>query len=195
MTVNTLPSTVDFDGSPLPVVPHDGATWFTAETLGKALGLKHSRTGVNRIYIRHHEEFTDQEVSEVTLTSQGQGRNTRIFSPQGARLVAMLANTPQAARFRRWILELLDSMEAGDTTPEVAELETRLYAVAGLMFHMNPVLLKVQTYYNMGLNYNEIAKLVGRGKDWTRATALQMADAGLLQLRPSRKALKAGGAA
>lgn len=45
-----------------------------------------ARQGIINLYNRHLDEFTEKDNCEIKLISQGQERNTRIFSPSGCRL-------------------------------------------------------------------------------------------------------------
>ena len=80
--------------------------------LARALGYS-DESSVGRIYKRNAEEFTPEltqviEISDtVNLTVPA-----RIFSLRGCHLVAMFARTPVAKAFRRWVLDVLDKLDA-----------------------------------------------------------------------------------
>ena len=110
MSVN-LPATVQFLDQPLKIVYHDERPWLAAADLARALGYANSNA-VSRIFARHGSEFTEGMTGEVKLTLPNQRRPVpvRIFSPRGCHLVAMFAHTDRAAAFRRWVLDVLETL-------------------------------------------------------------------------------------
>ncbi|MGE0209945.1 MAG: Bro-N domain-containing protein [Lysobacteraceae bacterium] len=111
MTRTTRPATVTFARAELAVIYHDGQPHLSARDLALALGYKDT-SAVTRIHSRHAGEFTDAMTLTVKMTARGQVAPTpvRIFSPRGCHLVAMFANTPLAATFRRWVLDVLEGL-------------------------------------------------------------------------------------
>ncbi|MGQ6230664.1 BRO-N domain-containing protein [Serratia sp. IR-2025] len=114
-----------FNSHVLETVSHDNRLWFTSATLAKA--LEYSRGDkITQIYNRSKDEFTpcmtttvenlNLRLSEKSKSYGNLQTKTRIFSLRGAHLIAMLANTPVAKAFRRWVLDLIDR-EADVTTP------------------------------------------------------------------------------
>ena len=101
-----------FNGITLSPIPHQNSPWIRSVELARALGYSDERS-VGRIYKRNAEEFTPEmtqviEISDtVNLTVP-----TRIFSLRGCHLVAMFARTPVAKAFRRWVLDVLDKLDA-----------------------------------------------------------------------------------
>ena len=101
-----------FNGITLSPIPHQNSPWIRSVELARALGYS-DESSVGRIYKRNSEEFTPEmtqviEISDtVNLTVP-----TRIFSLRGCHLVAMFARTPVAKAFRRWVLDVLDKLDA-----------------------------------------------------------------------------------
>lgn len=94
-----------FNPSNIAIIDHNGGKWLTAEQLGLALGYseKKARDSINRVYLRHLDEFTDLDSTTVKLTAvDGKQRETRIFSHSGCNLLSFFANTPNAKAFRAW---------------------------------------------------------------------------------------------
>lgn len=93
-----------FNPSQIAITDHNGGKWLTAEQLGLALGFSgnRARAGVNNLYNRHIDEFTEKDSCVIKLMTQGQGRETRIFSHSGCNLLSFFANTPNAKAFRSW---------------------------------------------------------------------------------------------
>jgi prophage antirepressor-like protein len=102
-----------FQNTTLTLIPIDGEVWVTATDLAKALGYEQPNQ-VTRIYNRNKEEFTSSMSQKVKLTLSGNYQKAvRLFSLRGAHLVAMFARTPVAKAFRRWVLDILDSLHSG----------------------------------------------------------------------------------
>ena len=101
-----------FNGITLSPILHQNSPWIRSVELARALGYS-DESSVGRIYKRNAEEFTPEmtqviEISDtVNLTVP-----TRIFSLRGCHLVAMFARTPVAKAFRRWVLDVLDKLDA-----------------------------------------------------------------------------------
>lgn len=114
--LQNLPDSVCYDGEPLTIVCQDGKPWLTSSDLARALGYSRADM-VSRIYDRHAGEFSLDMTMTVNLPVKGFGSGNseklvRIFSPRGCHLVAMFAHTPRAAGFRRWVLDVLEGLEA-----------------------------------------------------------------------------------
>ena len=101
-----------FNDVPLSPIFHQNSPWIRSVELARALGYS-DESSVGRIYKRNAEEFTSEmtqviEISDtVNLTVP-----SRIFSLRGCHLVAMFARTPVAKAFRRWVLDVLDKLDA-----------------------------------------------------------------------------------
>ena len=99
----------DYHGYAIQLIEKDGQRWLTARDLGLCLGYSeaNARQGIINLYNRHLDEFTEKDSCEIKLISQGQERNTRIFSPSGCHLLSFFANTGRAKDFRAWAKEVL----------------------------------------------------------------------------------------
>lgn len=120
---------LNFKGTSLRVVDHDGGAWFVAKELAAALGYSDSRA-VSKLYSRNQDEFTDKMSLVVSLTTNGFGHGkvkkpVRIFSLRGAHLMAMFAATDLAKDFRKWVLDILDN-EVKAERPAKADRTTTL---------------------------------------------------------------------
>ncbi|MFH1806845.1 MAG: BRO family protein [Pseudomonadota bacterium] len=114
-----LPATLNFQNTELSIIDRDGVPWVTGPDIARALGCARADT-ISRIYGRNREEFTDEMSRTVKLTLRGQiaPASHRIFSPRGAQLIAMLAKTPKAKDFRRWVLDVLEGLATPHPTPD-----------------------------------------------------------------------------
>lgn len=112
--MNSLPKTIAFEGATLSVVDRDGQPWLQASDIGRALGYQRPDS-ITKIYERNAAEFCGRMTCTVKLTVHGWGKSkasapVRIFSPRGCHLLAMLAKTDRAAKFRRWVLDVLEGL-------------------------------------------------------------------------------------
>ncbi|HBC1013463.1 TPA: transcriptional regulator, partial [Escherichia coli] len=105
-----------FKSHVLEVIEHGGKQWFTAATLATA--LEYSRGDkITQIYNRNIDEFSPCMSINLKMRFNGinnslREKDVRIFSLRGAHLIAMLANTPVAKEFRRWVLDLIEKETA-----------------------------------------------------------------------------------
>ena len=98
-------------------VTHQNNLWIRSSELAKALGYSDDRK-VGVLYARHKDEFSNNMSVVLNLSTTDIPAMTRIFSLRGCHLVAMLARTPVAKAFRKWVLDVIE--QYGDRVP-VAE--------------------------------------------------------------------------
>jgi prophage antirepressor-like protein len=95
----------------LQILEQDGEEWFSAEDIGKALGMAEPRPSVIRLFNRNREEFEGlyRVVSLTTWLKTGGQRPYRFttFNPQGAYLLAILARTEKSKALRRWLAKFM----------------------------------------------------------------------------------------
>ncbi|MEC8935970.1 MAG: BRO family protein [Pseudomonadota bacterium] len=102
-----------FEGTEIELITRDGEVWARGVQIAHALGYR-DESAISRIYARNKDEFSDTMTCTVKLTDQhGQRKTTRIFSLRGAHLLAMFARTKKAKAFRRWVLDILDTIAKG----------------------------------------------------------------------------------
>ena len=113
-----------FEGQQISALNYQDRIWLTAAEIAKA--LQYAREdAVSRIYQRNTDEFSAEMTLNVNLTVKGFGngnseKTVRIFSLRGAHLIAMLARTPVAKKFRKWVLDVLEK----ETQPTASESRT-----------------------------------------------------------------------
>lgn len=107
-----------FNEITLSPVTYQNSLWIRATELARALGYSDTRK-IAHLYERNADEFTPDmtqliEISDVPEmgTLENLRRKARIFSLRGCHLVAMFARTPVAKAFRRWVLDVLDKLDA-----------------------------------------------------------------------------------
>lgn len=107
-----------FNDVTLSPISHQNSPWIRAAELARALGYGRENQ-VSRLYRNNADEFTPEmtqviEIADVPEmgTLENLRRKARIFSLRGCHLVAMFARTPVAKAFRRWVLDVLDKLDA-----------------------------------------------------------------------------------
>lgn len=113
-------TTAEFFGTPVTIHDHAGRHWLTAEEAGRCLGYNeaNARQGINNLYNRHTDEFTEEDTCVISLMTQVQGRDLRIFSATGCQKLGFFANTARAKDFRTWAARVL----AGSAVPPAPTL-------------------------------------------------------------------------
>ena len=100
-----------FNGITLSPIPHQNSPWIRSVELARALGYS-SEKSVSNIYNRNQDEFSNDMSVVINLSTTDNPAPSRIFSLRGCHLVAMFARTPVAKAFRRWVLDVLDKLDA-----------------------------------------------------------------------------------
>ena len=100
-----------FNGITLSPIPHQNSPWIRSVELARALGYS-SEKSVSNIYNRNQDEFSNDMSVVINLSTTDTPAPSRIFSLRGCHLVAMFARTPVAKAFRRWVLDVLDKLDA-----------------------------------------------------------------------------------
>lgn len=114
-----MTTALTFNDIPLTPIPLQNSLWIRAAELARALGLSREDK-VAQIYQRHADEFTSDMTQLIENVAEPQNEvfqnlsagRCRIFSLRGCHLVAMFARTPVAKAFRRWVLDVLDKLDA-----------------------------------------------------------------------------------
>ena len=118
-----------FNGVTLSPITHQNSLWIRSAELARALGYAQENS-VSRIYRSNADEFTPDmtQVIEIPAESRNgslenltEGR-CRVFSLRGCHLVAMFSRTKVAKDFRKWVLNVLDSLTTAERRPLADEL-------------------------------------------------------------------------
>jgi hypothetical protein len=109
-------ATLTFQNHPLYLLEVDGEQWVRGLQIATALGFKNPAQDFKNLYTRNESEFTEHMTRVVDLPTAGGVQQVRVFTLRGAHLLGMLARTPVATAFRRWILDVLDGMVAPQET-------------------------------------------------------------------------------
>lgn len=92
-------------------ISRNNQIWLSSKDIAIALGYSKTNA-ITKIFNQNEDEFTAGMTDIVEVPKSGTSANlkvrSRIFSLRGAHLIAMLARTPIAKEFRRWVLDILD---------------------------------------------------------------------------------------
>jgi muconolactone delta-isomerase len=111
--------TLNYNGHPLDGVRMDGQIWLRSGQIDRPLGYSHPDQ-VLRLHNRHRDEFTSDETRLVVDDTKTGPQEVRVFSLRGARLLAFFARTEPAARFRKWVLDVLEGKAPVSRAPGAA---------------------------------------------------------------------------
>ena len=113
-----MTTALTFNDVTLTIIIYQNSPWIRAAELAHALGYSDTRK-ITHLYERNADEFTPEmtqviEISDVPEMGilENLKHKARIFSLRGCHLVAMFARTPVAKAFRRWVLDVLDKLDA-----------------------------------------------------------------------------------
>lgn len=166
----------DFHGQAIEIIDHQSQPWIRGSQIATPLGYAQT-SRITELYKRHADEFMPDMTAVIKVQTAGGPQTVRIFSPRGAWLLAMFANTPKAKAFRQWVLDVLEQRQ---TQPG------ELSALREAVLRQRPDLAKVRRYSLLGLNNNEIARLLGRGEKYVRLRRQELRRCGLLDTQAPR---------
>ena len=106
-----MTTALTFNDVTLSPITYQNSPWIRSVELGRALGYS-SEKSVSNIYNRNQDEFSNDMSVVINLSTTDNPAPSRIFSLRGCHLVAMFARTPVAKAFRRWVLDVLDKLDA-----------------------------------------------------------------------------------
>jgi hypothetical protein len=110
--------TLQFENHDLDVFEVNGTRWLGMQQIVAALGVK--RQAVQLTYKRHRREFGPDDTDIIVLASRSGAQQTRVFSPRGAMLIAMLSRSEKSERFRAWVLDVLEGKATIAAVPDPA---------------------------------------------------------------------------
>lgn len=168
-------ATAAYQDTALDIFDLNGQRWLRGGQIVPLLGM--TADSLKKLVKRHRAELGDAETAIITAPSPGGAQQTRIFSPRGVALIAMLAKTERAAAFRAWVLDTLEAQDLPATLPALppsapAALEPLLTAEARALLR----------YRRLGLGTAECARLLGRGATCVKRASARLRAAGLLEV-------------
>lgn len=100
-------TTLHYASYQIEAINQGGELWLRGGQICQPLGLSDLRV-LSRIVEKNIEEFGADETRLIPIETAGGRQEVRVFSLRGARLLALLARTPEAKAFRRWVLDFLE---------------------------------------------------------------------------------------
>lgn len=158
-------TTAHFGDQVLDVYDVNGTRWLTLPQVAGALGA--NRESVRTIYKRNAKEFGHDMTGIITVPTGTRGsQETRVFSPRGAALLAMWANSERAAAFRAWVLDVLEGKATIAAVPDPAPAAQSGPFATQVMTEIRQCFVKACgarfiRYLAMDLTTAELKKLTG----------------------------------
>ncbi|QOJ20337.1 MAG: hypothetical protein HRU77_06295 [Gammaproteobacteria bacterium] len=178
----------EFLGESITIVEHAGRRWLTSEEAGKCLGYSvgEERRAILKLYKRHKDEFTEQDVAVVNLTTLKGDRQTHIFSDTGCIKLGFFAKTKIGKEFRNFAsLKLAIAREEPVLLPDavrpgqVEEVQAR--RAREELLKAKPLWNRIAKYIGMGLTGAEIGLLLKCNVATIRKHRRRMEACGLLK--------------
>lgn len=113
-----------FNGVTLSPITHQNSLWIRSAELARALGYKRPDI-LTKLYTQNADEFTPDMTQVIEIPDNTDSVfpvKTRVFSLRGCHLVAMFSRTKVAKDFRKWVLNVLDSLTTAERRPLADEL-------------------------------------------------------------------------
>lgn len=151
---------IKFQGNELEIININDTPYLRGLQIEAALGLK--RKMVQQLYRRHRKEFTPDMMLSVEMLTNGGKQLTNVFSARGAALIAMYAQTPVAAQFRAFILDVLEGKQSTKAQAE------QMNVIRMEILRLKPEWQRIMYYSAVGLSAREIGRIMGRCKDTIR---------------------------
>lgn len=172
---------LQFEDTALALIDRDAQKWVRVDQLDRPLGYKSARS-VALVYERNADEFGARETALITLDTAGGPQQVRVFSLRGVRLLALLAKTDRAKRFRAWVLDLIERDDA-DRDARLATLNGQVKDLRGAILAEKPLWNKIVRYWEMNYDEEEIATIIGRSSPKTRELCNMLSTMGVLPPR------------
>ena len=105
-------NSLSFKDVTLTPIIHQNSLWIRAAELARALGYKRPDI-LTKLYNQNADEFTPEMTQVIEIVDNTDSVfpvKTRIFTLRGCHLLAMLARTPVAKEFRKWVLDVLQKL-------------------------------------------------------------------------------------
>lgn len=150
---------IKFQNNELEVIDINGTPYLRGRQIGDTLQLAKGYRSVQKIFQRHRNEFTPDMMLSIELPTNGGKQLTNVFSARGAALIAMYAQTPVAAQFRAFILDVLEGKQS--TKAQAEQLNT----LREELLRLCPEWAKILRCHQAGLSGREIGKVIGKSKD------------------------------
>lgn len=164
-----------FHDTCISIIDRGGTPWMPGPEIGAALGYQDPAGAIRHVFDRNKAEFTEEMSQRVKLARrEGGGTTVRAFSPRGALLLAMHANTERAVAFRAWVLDILEGK-----TPLPGRADPRTQITEALLV-ARPRWERHLFYASKDLTHAEIARIEGISPSAVTLDARELRRLGLL---------------
>lgn len=152
---------IKFQNNELEVIDINGTPYLRGRQIGDTLQLAKGYRAVQKIFQRHRNEFTPDMMLSIELPTNGGKQLTNVFSARGAALIAMYAQTPVAAQFRAFILDVLEGKQSTKAQAEqIKQLKLQINTLQTAFLCASDLFSKIWDYNQKGLSTKEIARLI-----------------------------------
>lgn len=138
--------TIQFHGLNVRLYENRDMVWITAEDIGRCLNFTNPRKGVHKVYERRKDEIEPFSGVVKLTTPEGGIQETRVYTEQGAYLIAMFARTDRAKEVRRWLAGLPE---------KIREIQNKKYW--RLIEYTDRISMQ---YEELNRKYNDLKKVV-----------------------------------
>ncbi len=150
---------IKFQNQNIEIITVNGESYLNGNQIGSCLELAFPAKAVAKIYRKHKKEFMPEMSIAVEMPTTTGNKLTRLYSLRGAALIAMYAQTPVAAQFRAFILDVLEGKQSTKVQAE------QLNFLRRELLRICPEWAKILRCHQAGLSAKEIGKVVGKSKD------------------------------
>ncbi|MEM7296027.1 MAG: Bro-N domain-containing protein [Pseudomonadota bacterium] len=179
-------SALTFHDTQITIIDRGGTPWIPGPEIGAALGYEVPAAAIRKIFERNRLEFTEEMSMRVKMGRLGNlVSETRVFTPRGALLLAMHANTERAVAFRAWVLDILEGK-----TPLPGQVD-RAAILTDALLQARPRWERHLFYDRAGLTHGEVARIEGVSRSAVSMDAKELRRLGLLT-GPARRPVGKG---
>ena len=177
-------SIIQFQDTSLDVFDHNGQRWVREGQIVPSLGI--AREALKKLIKRHRSEFGPDETALIWADTAGGVQKVRVFSPRGLKRIALLTNSPQAAHFRDWALDVLEAGALPALPPAapaaaVSALEAENALLRDLVLKANPRWERLLRCVQAGLTRAETARVLDVCEEVVSRERRKLEACGLLQ--------------
>lgn len=152
---------IKFQDQNIEIITVNGESYLNGNQIGSCLELAFPAKAVAKIYRKHKKEFMPEMSIAVEMPTTTGNKLTRLYSLRGAALIAMYAQTPVAAQFRAFILDVLEGKQSTKAQAEqIKQLKLQINTLQTAFLCASDLFSKIWDYNQKGLSTKEIARLI-----------------------------------
>lgn len=159
---------IKFQNQNIEIITVNGESYLNGNQIGSCLELAFPAKAVSKIYRKHKKEFAPEMSIAAEMPTATGNKLTRLYSLRGAALIAMYAQTPVAAQFRAFILDVLEGKQSTKAQAE------QMNALREELLRLCPEWAKILRCHQAGLSGREIGKVIGKSRTTVNMTLQRM---------------------